>query len=82
MKKEAFPGVVRSGVSRHHGEGRARGGPASSAWRRLEEEAAWIERYRPSLDARFNELDADIRGTETEAKSMETQEERGEPTPI
>ena len=25
--------------------------------RRLEEEAAWIERYRQMWDARFNELD-------------------------
>jgi DNA-binding transcriptional ArsR family regulator len=26
-------------------------------WRRLEEEAAWIERYRQLWDARFDELD-------------------------
>ena len=36
--------------------------------RRLEEEAAWIERYRPLWDARFDELDNVVEGLKRKEK--------------
>ena len=49
--------------------------------RRLEEEAAWIERYRQLWDARFDAAGRDCRGTETEGEDRWTQEE-SEPVPM
>jgi DNA-binding transcriptional ArsR family regulator len=42
--------------------------------RRLEEEAAWIERYRQLWDSRFDDLDTVVE-TETEGEVRWTQEE-------
>src|SRR5262250_3238281 len=44
--------------------------------RRMDEEGAWIERYRQLWDARFDELDKVGRGTETEGEGRWAQEER------
>ena len=44
--------------------------------RRLEEEAAWLERYHQLWDARFDELDKVRRETETEGEGRWTQQER------
>ena len=44
--------------------------------RRLQQEAAWIERYHQLWDARFDELDKVARGIETEEEGRWTQEAR------
>ncbi len=44
--------------------------------RRLEEEAAWIEKYRQLWDARFDALDNVVEDFETEGEARWTQEER------
>ena len=49
--------------------------------RRLEEEAAWIERYRQLWDARFDEFGQGCRGIETEGKGRWTQQEEVSPNP-
>src|SRR4029078_8112721 len=64
--------------------------------RRLEQEGAWIERYRLLLDERLVEFEKDVppalgrtlrrigqgrRGTETEGEGRWTQAERVSPTP-
>ena len=57
MKKHV--GVLeRAGLVSTQKVGRVR--TCTLGQRRLEEEAAWIERYRQLWDARFNELDAII----------------------
>ena len=49
--------------------------------RRLEEEAAWIERYHQLWDARFDELDKVIEELKRKEKSMDARRER-EPAPM
>jgi hypothetical protein len=45
--------------------------------RRLEEEAAWIERYRQLWNARFDELDKIVEELKRQEKGRWTQEKRG-----
>ena len=49
--------------------------------RRLEEVAAWIERYRQLWDARFDELDKVVEELKQKEKSMDARRE-SEPTPM
>jgi len=63
-----------AGGASHHGEDRARRtcklGP-----RRLEEEAAWIERYRQLWDARFDALDKVVEELKRKEKPMDARRE-------
>jgi DNA-binding transcriptional ArsR family regulator len=47
--------------------------------RRLEEETAWIERYRQLWDARFDELDKVVDRTETKGQGRWTRRDRLSP---
>ena len=49
--------------------------------RRLEEEAAWIERYRQLWDARFDELDKVVEELNERRRAMDARKE-SEPTPM
>ena len=49
--------------------------------RRLEEEAAWIERYHQLWDARFDELDQVVEELKRKEKLGWTQEEKVSPPP-
>ena len=49
--------------------------------RRLEEETAWIERYRQLWDVTLRRVGQGCRGTETEGDGRWTQEERVSPPP-
>ena len=44
--------------------------------RRLEEEAAWIERYRQLWDARFDELDKIVEELKRKEKANERRKKR------
>lgn len=58
--------LVRAGLVSTEKVGRVR--TCRLGIRRLEEEAAWIERYRQLWDARFNALDDVIKDLQQEAK--------------
>ena len=47
--------------------------------RRLEEEAAWIERYRELWDARFDELDKVVEELKRKEKTMDAKRESEPP---
>jgi DNA-binding transcriptional ArsR family regulator len=49
--------------------------------RRLEEEAAWIERYHQLWDARFDELDKVVEELKWQGEGRWTQEEKVSPHP-